>query len=68
MTKTDCGWAILYSSCSGIGNRVLEFLTRETGKYILRETGTYAVYTLPCLNVAGKNENDLPEKNLIIVA
>ena len=67
MTKTDCGWAILYSSCSGIGNRVLEFLTRETGKYILRETGTYAVYTLPCLNVAGKNENDLPEKNLIIV-
>ncbi len=56
-------WKLLYTAYSSpIQKRTIEFLYQETGKYLLREPGEYAIYTLSCEPVG----NNLPSENAII--
>lgn len=64
MGKAVCGWKLLYSSCSGEEGRALEYLTGEIGKYILRDPGVYAVFTLPCEKVTS---DSLPDCDAIVL-
>ena len=64
MSKAVCGWKLLYSSCSGVEGRALEYLTGEIGKYILRDPGVYAVFTLPCEKVTS---DSLPDCDAIVL-
>lgn len=64
MGKAVCGWKLLYSSCSGVEGRALEYLTGELGKYILRDPGVYAFYTLPCEKVTS---DSLPDCDAIVL-
>jgi len=46
MKQTD--WKIIYSSYSGVAKRAVHLLSKEAGKYLIRENGVYRIYVLPC--------------------
>ena len=46
MKQTD--WKIIYSSYKGVSKRTVQFLSKEVGKYLIRETNVYRIYVLPC--------------------
>ena len=41
-------WKIVYNDFDGFSRKAVEFLSREVGKFILREDGVYKLYVLPC--------------------
>ena len=60
MKQTD--WKIVYSNYQGMQKKAIDFLSKEVGKYIIREEGAYTLYVLPC-----EKEGTEIEKNAIIV-
>lgn len=41
-------WKIIYSSYEGVAKRAICLLSKEAGKYMIRENGVYRIYVLPC--------------------
>ena len=41
-------WKIVYSSLGGAAERAVRFLSKEIGRYVIRENGVYRIYVLPC--------------------
>ena len=46
MKQTD--WKIIYSNYDGITKRAINLLSKEAGKYLIRENGVYKIHVLPC--------------------
>jgi len=46
MKQTD--WKIVYSTYSGAVKRAVHLLSKEIGKYLIREEGVYRIHVLPC--------------------
>ncbi len=46
MKQTD--WKILYTSYEGVAKRAIQLLSREVGRYLIREEGVYRIHVLPC--------------------
>ena len=46
MKQTD--WKIIYSSYRGVAKRAIKLLSREVGRYVIREQGVYRIHVLPC--------------------
>lgn len=46
MKQTE--WKIVYSSYSGAVKRAVHLLSKEVGKYLIREEGVYRIHVLPC--------------------
>lgn len=46
MKQTD--WKIIYSTYTGVAKRAIQLLSREAGKYLIRENGVYRIHILPC--------------------
>ncbi|MBO5755911.1 MAG: hypothetical protein J6R89_07655 [Clostridia bacterium] len=46
MKQTD--WKIIYSSYRGVAKRAIQLLSREVGRYVIREQGVYRIHVLPC--------------------
>ena len=46
MKQTE--WKIIYTSYEGVAKRAINLLSKEAGKYIIRENGVYRIYVLPC--------------------
>ena len=44
--KQTC-WEIIYTNFSGMQRKAVEFLSKEMGKYVLRELGVYKIHVLP---------------------
>lgn len=61
MKQTE--WKIIYSSYEGVAKRAINLLSKETGKYIIRENGVYKIHILPC----EKEGCDIP-KNAFFVS
>ena len=62
MKQTD--WKIVYTSYEGITKRAINLLSKEAGKYIIRENGVYRLYVLGC----EKEENFDMSKNAFFVS
>ena len=60
MKQTD--WKILYTSYEGLEKKAVDFLSREVGKYLIRESDVYRLYVLACDKQGAKIE-----KNAIVV-
>ena len=60
MKQTE--WKIVYHKYEGMEKRAIELLSKEAGKYIIREEGVYTLYVLPC-----EKEGKAIEKNAIVV-
>lgn len=56
-------WKIVYHSYTGYQKKAVEFLSREVGKFLIREEGVYTIWVLPC-----EKEGAKIEKNAIVVA
>lgn len=41
-------WKIIYTSYKGIVKHAVNLLSKEAGRYIIRENGLYRIYVLPC--------------------
>lgn len=41
-------WKIIYTSYKGIAKHAVNLLSKEAGRYIIRENGLYRIYVLPC--------------------
>lgn len=41
-------WKIIYNNYAGFEKNAIDFLTREMGKYLIREEGKYKIYVLAC--------------------
>jgi len=41
-------WKIVYSSYKGINKRTIQFLSKELGKFVIREPSIYRIHVLPC--------------------
>lgn len=61
MAKHD--WKIIYSGNSPVEMRALEFLYGEMGNFMLRDWGTYALYTMACERASG----ELPDENSVVI-
>ena len=46
MKQTE--WKIVYTKYEGITKRAVNFLSKEVGSLLIRETGVYRIYVLPC--------------------
>ena len=55
-------WKIVYHKYEGMEKRAIELLSKEAGKYLIREEGVYTIYVLPC-----EKDGCTIEKNAIIV-
>ena len=55
-------WKILYSSFDGLQRKAVELLSKEAGKYIIRQEGMYSIYVLPC-----EKEGTASYQNAIVV-
>ena len=60
MKQTE--WKIVYHKYEGMEKRAIELLSKEAGKYIIREEGGYTLYVLPC-----EKEGKAIEKNAVVV-
>ncbi|MBR2646624.1 MAG: hypothetical protein IKD47_03610 [Clostridia bacterium] len=43
-----CDWKIIYQNYDGMEKRTVDFLSKELGKYMIREDGFYTIHVLPC--------------------
>ncbi len=41
-------WKIVYTRYEGFEKHAIDFLSREAGKYLIREEGIYKIHVLPC--------------------
>lgn len=55
-------WKILYNTYTGMEKKAVDLLSREAGKYLIREEGVYTLYVLPC-----EQEGAPHSKNAIIL-
>ena len=62
--KKQASWQLIYNNYSGIEKRAVEFLSREFGKYIIREDSEYILHVLPCVNESCVREI---EENAVIL-
>lgn len=46
MRQTD--WKIIYTKYEGIAKKAINFLSKEAGKYLIREEGLYKTHVLAC--------------------
>ncbi len=46
MKQTD--WKIIYTKYEGIAKRTINLLSKEVGRFIIRESNVYSIYVLPC--------------------
>lgn len=58
-------WEIIYKRFDGFSRRAVEFLSRELGKFLLRETDLYKIFVLPCKKEC--EETEKIQKNAVIV-
>lgn len=56
-------WKIVYHKYAGFEKKAIEFLSREVGKYLIRQEGMYTLYVLPC-----EKEGTPIDQNAIVVA
>ena len=56
-------WKIIYKEYTGYQKNAVDFLSREVGKYLIREEGVYTLWVLPC-----EKEGAKIDKNAIVVA
>ena len=62
--KKQTSWQLIYKEYSGLEKHAVEFLSREFGKYIIREDSEYILHVLPCI----KEKADLViEENAVIL-
>lgn len=50
------GWKIVYDKYDGLEKRAVDFLSKEAGKYLIREADLYRIYVLPCEKSGAKIE------------
>ncbi len=55
-------WKIIYTKYEGVQKRAGDFLSKEVGKWLIRETGVYRICVLPC-----EKDGAEIEKNAIVV-
>lgn len=55
-------WKIVYNNYSGLEKKAVELLSKDVGKYLIRNEGVYTLYVLPC-----EKEGNSIEKNAIII-
>ena len=60
MKQTE--WKIIYSRYEGLQKKAVDFLSKEAGRYLIREDGVYRIHVLPC-----EKEGAEIEKNAFIV-
>ena len=60
MKQTD--WKIIYNNYDGPVKRAINFLSKEAGRWLIREPKVYRIYVLPC-----EKEGSAPGKNTIFV-
>lgn len=58
----SCEWKIVYQNYQGMEKKAVDFLSKELGKYLVREEGVYTIYVLPCERASGEIE-----KNAVLV-
>ena len=46
MKQTD--WKIIYTAYEGITKKAINFLSKELGRLLIRESGAYRIHVLPC--------------------
>ena len=56
-------WKIIYSNYTGMEKKAVELVYTELGSYILRDSGQYALYVLPCEKVG----EAVVDKNSVII-
>lgn len=61
MKQTD--WKIIYTNYAGPEKRAVNFLSKEAGRYIIREVNVYRIHVLPC-----EKEGSALSKNAIFVS
>ena len=61
MKQTD--WKIIYTNYEGPEKRAVNFLYKEVGKFLIRETNVYRIYVLPC-----EKEGNAVSKNAFFVS
>ena len=61
--NTKRNWKIVYSNYSGAEKKAIEFLTREVGGLILRDSGVYTIHVLACEHANCTEIN----KNVIVI-
>ncbi len=59
----NSSWKILYSKFEGLQRKAVELLSKEVGKYLIREEGKYKIYVLPC-----EKEETANYQNAIVVS
>lgn len=55
-------WKIVYHKYEGMEKRAIELLSKDAGKYLIRDEGVYTIYVLPC-----EKEGAPIAKNAIVV-
>lgn len=61
MKQTD--WKIIYTDYAGPEKRALNFLSKEVGRYLLREVNVYKIHVLPC-----EKDGSAISKNAILLS
>lgn len=56
------GWKIIYCKYEGMQKKAIDLLSKEAGKYLIRDDGVYTLYVLPC-----EKDGAAIEKNAIVV-
>ena len=41
-------WKIVYTKYEGVAKRAIHLLSKEAGRYLIRESGVYRIHVLPC--------------------
>jgi len=57
MKQTD--WKIIYSKYEGLQKKAVDFLSKEAGRYLIREDGVYKILVLPCEKDDAKIEQNV---------
>ncbi len=51
-------WKIIYHNYQGLEQKAVDFLSKEAGRYLIRENDLYRLYVLPCEKKQEKIENN----------
>ena len=46
MKQTD--WKIIYNNYSGMSKKAINLLSKEAGRFLIRDEMEYSIYILPC--------------------
>ena len=58
------GWELIYANYTRLHKKAVDLISRELGKFIIRDEGIYTLYVLPCRQENGALQS---AKNLVIV-